>query len=101
MITEHVLFFYMLGVGLLAFIFHEIDDRSKDVLPTEYSKLASPIERRLYNALVLNGYCVQAQVKCGPYRIDLVIGKLAIECDGKSLILFHRKRLMTERKMLI
>ncbi|SFH50058.1 hypothetical protein SAMN04487776_12125 [Priestia megaterium] len=31
MITEHVLFFYMLGVGLLAFIFHEMDDRSKDV----------------------------------------------------------------------
>lgn len=88
----------MLGIGLLALIFHEMGEKSKDVPPTEYSKLASPIERRLYNVLVLNGYCVQTQVKCGPYRIDLVIGKLAME---KRLILFHRKRLMTERKMLI
>ena len=98
MITEHVLFFYMLGVGLLAFIFHKMDDRSKDVLPTEYSKLASPIERRLYNALVLNGYCVQAQVKCGPYRIDLVIGKLAIECDGKESHSFPSQKAHDRKK---
>jgi very-short-patch-repair endonuclease len=84
MITEHVLFFYMLGVGLLAFIFHKMGEKSKDVPPTEYRKLASLIERRLYNALVLNGCCVQTQVTCGPYRSELVIGRLAIECDEKA-----------------
>lgn len=84
MIMEYILFFGLLGVGLLAFIFYEMSDKPKDVLPNEYSKLESPIERRLYNALVINGYSVQTQVKCGPYRIDLVIDRLAIECDGKA-----------------
>ncbi|WP_257146632.1 hypothetical protein [Priestia megaterium] len=32
----------------------------------------------------MNSYYVPTQVKCDPYRIDLVIGKLAIECDGKA-----------------
>jgi very-short-patch-repair endonuclease len=84
MIMEYLLFFGLLGVRLLSFIFHEMGEKPKGVLPTGYSKLESPIERRLYNALVMNGYSVRAQVKCGPYRIDLVIGRLAIECDGKA-----------------
>ena len=81
---EYILFFGLLGIGLLAFIFYEIGKKTKDVLPTEYRKLESPIERRLYNVLVINGYSVRTQVKCGAYRIDLVIGRLVIECDGKS-----------------
>jgi len=98
MTMEYVLFFLMLGIGLLALIFHEMGEKSKDVPPTEYSKLASPIERRLYNALVLNGYCVQTQVKCGPYRIDLVIGKLAIECDGKASHSFPAQKAHERKK---
>jgi len=31
MVMEYVLFFYMLGIGLVAYIFHEMDERSKDV----------------------------------------------------------------------
>ncbi|MDD9791830.1 hypothetical protein [Priestia megaterium] len=31
MVMEYVLFFYMLGIGLVAYIFYEIDQRSKDV----------------------------------------------------------------------
>jgi len=31
MVIEYVLFFYMLGIGLVAYIFHEMDERSKAV----------------------------------------------------------------------
>nr|WP_231687768.1 DUF559 domain-containing protein [Bacillus sp. CHD6a] len=46
----------------------------------------SYIERRLYNALVFNGYTVHTQVPCGGYRIDLALPayRIAIECDGKT-----------------
>lgn len=46
----------------------------------------SYIERRLYNALVFNGYTVHTQVPCGGYRIDLTLPayRVAIECDGKA-----------------
>lgn len=46
----------------------------------------SPIEWRLYNALARKGYKVKTQVRCGPYRIDMCIGNIAIECDGYA---FH------------
>lgn len=32
----------------------------------------------------MNGYSIRTQVKCDPYQIGLVIGRLAIECDGKE-----------------
>ncbi|MGF9943959.1 hypothetical protein ABEX44_11955 [Priestia megaterium] len=38
----------------------EIGKKPKDVPKTKYSK----------SALVLNGYCVETQVKCGPYKIE-------------------------------
>ncbi|RJR23634.1 DUF559 domain-containing protein [Candidatus Microgenomates bacterium] len=46
----------------------------------------SYIEKRLYNALVYNGYTVHTQVPCGSYRIDLALPayRVAIECDGKA-----------------
>lgn len=44
------------------------------------------IEQRLYNALARKGYLVRKQVRCGPFRIDMVVGNIAIECDGKA---FH------------
>ncbi|WP_257009461.1 endonuclease domain-containing protein [Bacillus sp. 7884-1] len=52
----------------------------------ERSKCESPIERQLYDALMLIGYAVPTQIHCGKYRIDLaLIGpRIAIECDGKA-----------------
>ncbi|GAB6255818.1 hypothetical protein PSKAS_13400 [Peribacillus sp. N1] len=41
--------FYDIVDGLLAFIFHVIGEKTNDVPLTEYSKLGSPIERRMYN----------------------------------------------------
>ena len=35
MVIEYMLFFYMLGIGLVAYIFHEMDERSKDVPRTK------------------------------------------------------------------
>lgn len=54
----------------------------------ERGKCESYIERKLYDALLFNGYYVKTQVPCGKYRIDLTLPryKLAIECDGKE---FH------------
>lgn len=49
-------------------------------------KCESPIEWRLYNALARRGYKVYTQTRCGPYYIDITIGNIAIECDGKA---FH------------
>jgi very-short-patch-repair endonuclease len=83
---EYAIFFLILITGGLAFIFHEMGPKP-DPVPSrifEYKKLDSHIERRLYSALVNNGYKVRAQVPCGKYRIDLVIRDIAIECDGKK-----------------
>ncbi|MDR7247107.1 endonuclease domain-containing protein [Priestia megaterium] len=74
MVMEYILFFTARS-WLLDFIFHEMNEKSKDALP---------IERRLYNPLVINDYSVRTPVKYGPCRIDFVIGRLAIECDGKA-----------------
>ncbi|MDD1515849.1 hypothetical protein LAV82_30760 [Bacillus sp. ILBB4] len=38
MVIEYVLFFYMLGIGLVAYIFHEMDGRSKDVPRTKVER---------------------------------------------------------------
>jgi len=56
MAVEYVVFFLILGIGLLAFTFHEIDEKSRDVLLTAYSKVDLLIERRLYKALMMKGY---------------------------------------------
>lgn len=48
----------------------------------------SPIESRLYFALLKRGYKPITQYRCGYYRIDLALPRydIAIECDGKA---FH------------
>jgi very-short-patch-repair endonuclease len=51
-----------------------------------HPKCESYIEWRLYEALAKKGYKVRTQTRCGPYRIDMTIGRIAIECDGKA---FH------------
>jgi len=57
-------------------------------IDNERNKCESPIERRLYDAMLFNGYDVKTQAPCGKYRIDLALPeyRLAIECDGKA---FH------------
>lgn len=52
----------------------------------ERSKCESPIERRLYDTLINNGYYAKTQVQCGRYRIDIALpgDLIAIECDGKA-----------------
>jgi very-short-patch-repair endonuclease len=47
----------------------------------------SPFEEEVYDELSKRGYRVQPQVRCGGYRIDMVVEgidgrRLAIECDG-------------------
>jgi len=83
---EYAIFFLLLIMGGLVFIVHETRPKPEPVSARiyEYKKLESHIERRLYSALVNNGYKVRAQVPCGRYKIDLVIGDVAIECDGKK-----------------
>lgn len=54
-------------------------------LPRE-KECESWIEQRMYNALTREGFKVRKQVRCGAYRIDLVLPqyRIAIECDGKQ-----------------
>ena len=56
----------------------------------ELKKCESPIEIKLFEALIKQGYQVYTQVPCGRYRIDLAIflskKRIAIEADGRD---FH------------
>lgn len=75
---------------ILSIIFMMIDlkrvDKKTPYRPGGIHDCESYIERRLYNALVYNGYTVHTQVPCGSYRIDLALPayRVAIECDGKA-----------------
>jgi very-short-patch-repair endonuclease len=83
---EYIVFFSMLAAGLLMFIFRRKEPPMYDAITMQRLKCESPIERRLYDALVFRGYAVSTQVPCGKYRIDLALlgPKIAIECDGKE-----------------
>jgi very-short-patch-repair endonuclease len=83
---EYIVFFSMLAAGMLAFIFRRKEPPMFDAVTTQRMKCESPIERRLYDALVVRGYTVSTQVRCGKYRIDLALvgPRIAIECDGKA-----------------
>jgi len=39
MIIEYVLFFYMLGIGLVTYIFHRMEERGREVLSTQHNNL--------------------------------------------------------------
>lgn len=86
MIIEYVVFFGLLLIGLLAFLLHKQPEPIIDTINAQRVKCESHIERRLFNALVFNGYSVRTQVPCGRYRIDLALTsqRIAIECDGKA-----------------
>lgn len=83
---EYIVFAGILIAGLLAFAFYKPGEPVIDVVTAERNQCESYIERRLFDALVSQGYVVRTQVPCGRYSIDLAIPslKLAIECDGKS-----------------
>lgn len=80
MLNIILVFIGLLGCVIISRKFN----KSESFCLTERDKCESYIELRLYDALSKNGYYPRTQVKCGPYRIDLVIGNLAIECDGKA-----------------
>jgi very-short-patch-repair endonuclease len=96
---EYAVFFGLLAAGLLAFIFHPKPEPVSPIL-TERNKCESPIERKLYNALVFRGYAVTTQVPCGKYRIDLALmgPRIAIECDGKAYHSSKQQKAHDKRK---
>jgi very-short-patch-repair endonuclease len=49
----------------------------------------SPIEEALYNAMLAEGLNPELQKQIGIYRVDFVINKLVIECDGHD---FHKTK---------
>jgi len=83
---EYIVFFGLLAAALLAFIFRPKADPVLSPVLSERLKCESPIEVRLYEALILRGYTVTTQVPCGKYRIDLALvgPRIAIECDGNA-----------------
>ncbi|MGD6879291.1 endonuclease domain-containing protein [Bacillus infantis] len=85
---DYIVFFGLLLLALLAFIFRPKHEQELSPAAAQRAKCESPIERRLFDALTARGYDVNAQVKCGPYCIDLALiaYKIAIECDGRE---FH------------
>ncbi|SEN80969.1 Protein of unknown function [Mesobacillus persicus] len=88
MLIEYIVFFSLIAGGLIAFYLHKPGEPVIDYITLQQLKCESYIERRLYKALVSNGYHIRTQVPCGKYRIDLTLPehKIAIECDGKD---FH------------
>lgn len=89
MFIEYVVFCSLLASGIVFYILHEIRIRKLGVIKEDHARNPeSPIEWRLYNALLFKGETVETQVPCGRYRIDLVLPayRIAIECDGKE---FH------------
>ncbi len=88
MIVDYVVFFLLLGSSFVFYILHNRRKHEETpLIDLEYSKTESPIERIMYKLLYNNGFYPRSQVKCGKYRIDLVIlNKIAVECDGKA---FH------------
>lgn len=99
---EYIVCFSLLAAGVfcyVAYLIHPNPDPSLvpgSPIQSEYSKCESPIERKLYNALTLNGYQVFSQHKVGPYRGDLFIPpNLIIECDGKN---YHTDKARDRRR---
>ncbi|MGG1684880.1 endonuclease domain-containing protein [Pseudalkalibacillus sp. NRS-1564] len=84
---NYLIFFGLLISSLIIFFIHKVKYQTQPI-NEEFDKCESPIERRLYRALQHNGYRLETQVHCGPYRIDIVLSafNIAIECDGKP---FH------------
>jgi very-short-patch-repair endonuclease len=97
---ESIVFSCLLAAAVvcyIAFLMHPDSEKSSTApVKSEFSKCESPIERKLYNALIIAGYQVFTQHKVGPYRGDLFIPpKLIIECDGKK---YHQDKDKDKRR---
>ncbi|MBP6859078.1 MAG: AAA family ATPase [Candidatus Magasanikbacteria bacterium] len=76
------------------FIEHMLDPKAwqrelEEVLP----KAESPFEEKVMARLLERGFKVQPQFRVGAYRIDMVINRVAIECDGER---WHGPEKLTE-----
>src|SRR3954462_12585316 len=71
---------------MIFYILYELKPKEKVIMDHERHKTESPIERMVYDALVVRGEYVKTQVPCGSYRIDVALPayKIAVECDGKQ-----------------
>ena len=99
---DSIVFLTLLAVSVFAYIAYlkypkpNPELLSRPPVPSEYLKCESPIERKLYNALVFNGYTVYTQHQVGKYRGDLFIPpRLIIECDGKA---YHLNKAKDKRR---
>lgn len=83
---DYIVFFLLLIVAFVFYGLHLKRGNDEEIyIDLEYSKTESPIERVMYQLLYNNGFYPRTQVRCGKYRIDLVVrGKIAVECDGKA-----------------
>ncbi|MET3696924.1 very-short-patch-repair endonuclease [Bacillus oleivorans] len=86
---DYIIFFFLLFIAVVCYIIYEfcrLDEQA--YIDPERIKIESPIESKLYNTLLFNGYYVRTQYVVPPkrYRIDLALPhyKIAIECDGKD-----------------
>lgn len=82
---EYLVFFILLAIPI-AMSWRYLPLRIPVDSDGHYKNCESPIERRLYLALQQNGYQIETQTRCGPYRIDITIprARIAIEADGKA-----------------
>jgi len=86
----------LISIILVALKPREDEVTSSNVIDQERSKTESPIERRLYDALLSRGHYIVTQYPMGRYRIDIAFPqyKLAVECDGRQ---FHSTKEAMER----
>ncbi|NSL50400.1 endonuclease domain-containing protein [Calidifontibacillus erzurumensis] len=96
MYIDYIVFFGLILVGIIVVM---IAPKRSTTINYELKKTESPIERKLYRALYLNGYNVITQYRIGPYRADLYLPayQLVIECDGKQWHGPDRKRCHRKR----
>lgn len=86
MIIEYIVLIGLVLVACVLPFFYKAPPSPLSNEAVARMKTESPIERRLFDALVFRGYSPQTQVRCGKYRIDLALPSynLALECDGKA-----------------
>ncbi|USK83810.1 endonuclease domain-containing protein [Peribacillus asahii] len=97
---NYVLFFAILAGPIALYIKVRPLLAPVEVIDDQRAKCESPIELRLYIALVNNGYEVKTQTPCGPYRIDITLPayRIAIECDGRAFHSSPKQRAHDRRK---
>lgn len=83
---EYIVFFGMFTAAVIVYFLNERRPKEAPVLDPEKYKCESPIERRLYEVLKVQGEYIRTQVPCGRYSIDIALPayRIAIECDGEA-----------------